>query len=336
MRRSACIFGCAGTELSRGEQAFFAEMRPLGFILFSRNGQSRDEVHRLTDQLREAAGEDVLILTDHEGGRVQRFTGKGWRSWMPALEQCMLVRPENRLRALWLRYRIIAAELQAAGIDVNCVPVADVATANTHEVLRNRCYSDNAHMVADAAGTVAEACLAGGVLPVLKHIPGHGKPSVDSHLRLPETDASLQQLEEEDFLPFRRLGHLPLGMTAHVLYRAIDSERAATHSAGVVELIRNSIGFQGLLMTDDLSMQALAGSMAVRCRRALEAGCDVILHCNGEMPEMREIASAVGELEGMSLFRAERAMAAKPPPDSSEPDRLEAEYSALMRLGSGR
>ena len=182
MDRSACIFGCEGRRLTASERSFFEEVKPLGFILFTRNAGADTDIRQLTDELRDACGGSALILTDHEGGRVQRFTGRGWRSWLPALEQCERVRPQDRLRALWLRYRIIAAELCEAGINVNCVPVGDVATALTHPVLRDRCYSTDPDFVCDASRSVADACLAGGVLPVVKHIPGHGRPGGDSHL----------------------------------------------------------------------------------------------------------------------------------------------------------
>lgn len=331
MRRSACIFGCSGKKLSNRERDFFEHAKPLGFILFARNADRKEEVGELVCELRGVAGEDVLILTDHEGGRVQRFTGPGWRHWLPALDQCDRIQPQDRLRALWLRYRIIAEELNAVGIDVNCVPLGDIATAATHPVLLNRCYARDPESVARAAAEVAAGCLAGGVAPVVKHIPGHGRLGGDSHLELPHTDVTAEELERTDFAPFRKLCHLPLGMTAHVLYRSIDDVLPATQSKAVVTVIRENIGFDGLLMTDDLSMRALTGSMAQRSRLSIEAGCDVVLHCSGKLAEMELVADAAGELSGMAKARAERSMAARGRRTECDLGELDSELSGILK-----
>ena len=317
--------------MSKRERDFFEHVKPLGFILFARNADLKEEVNELVCELRGVAGEDVLILTDHEGGRVQRFTGSGWRHWLPALDQCDRVQPRDRLRALWLRYRIIAEELHEVGIDVNCVPLGDVATADTHPVLFNRCYARDPESVALAAAEVAAACLAGGVAPVVKHIPGYGRVGGDSHLELPHTDVAAQQLERTDFVPFRKLRHLPLGMTAHVLYRSIDDQLPATQSRAMVALIRENIGFDGLLMTDDLAMQALTGSMAQRSRLAIEAGCDVVLHCSGKLGEMEQVADVAGELAGAAKARAGCSMAARGHRTECDLAELDSELKCILK-----
>ena len=307
----AFIFGCEGTRLNDEERAFFADCRPLGFILFARNLEDSEAIRRLVDDLRSAVGREAPVLIDQEGGRVQRLRGAPWRDWLPPYDQCALLPGEAGVEALRLRYEIIASELRALGIDVNCVPVADVATAKTHEILFNRCYSRDPMQVALYGRAAADGCLRGGVLPVLKHLPGHGRPSADSHLELPVTNASLEDLQTSDFVPFRELCDVPMGMTGHVVYSSIDPERPATQSKTVIELIRTQIGFDGLLMSDDLSMRALTGAMRERASRSIDAGCDIVLHCNGDMKEMKEVASEVGVCGTSAAERAERAMAAK-------------------------
>ncbi len=329
MSRTACVFGCSGPRLTVSERGFFEDAKPLGFILFARNAGPDGDVKRLTDELQETAGGEALILTDHEGGRVQRFTGPGWRDWLPVLEQCRKIRPPDRLRALWLRYRIIASELIAAGINVNCVPVGDVASSATHPVLRDRCYSTDVEFVCEASRAVADACLAGGVLPVVKHIPGHGRPDRDSHLELPSTDAAESELAETDFLPFRKLNDLPLGMMAHVLYLSIDSERPSSQSEKVISIVRGDIGFDGLLLTDDLSMSALTGGMRERAGLCASAGCDVMLHCNGSLAEMEAAADAAGGLAGQAELRAGRALRAVRKPEDDGASRHVEEFRAV-------
>ncbi len=318
MDRTACIFGCAGARLSESERHFFEEIKPLGFILFSRNGDRENELRRLIHSLEDSVGESVLILTDHEGGRVQRFTGPDWYEWLPPFEQCQAIVPAKRLRSLWLRYRIIAAELRAVGINVNCVPVADIATNVTHNVLYNRCYATDPGFVSAAAHTVAEACIAGGILPVIKHIPGHGRPHADSHLQLPVTDAALTELAESDFIPFRRLNRFPLGMMAHVLYLSLDGQCPSSQSEGVISYVRDVIGFDGLLMSDDLSMSALSGNMGERAMSCISAGCDVNLHCNGDLAEMQDVAAASGKLGTAGSLRAHNAFTSFCEPDRDE------------------
>ncbi|HRO12094.1 MAG TPA: glycoside hydrolase family 3 N-terminal domain-containing protein, partial [Amaricoccus sp.] len=278
MAARAAIFGCAGPELTPEEGRFFAEAAPWGFILFARNVESPAQLRRLTDALRDSVGRDAPVLVDQEGGRVARLRPPHWREWLPALEECARLPAARRGRAMHLRYRLIAGELRAAGIDVDCAPVLDVARAETHAIIRNRCYGGDPGEVAAIGRAVAEGLLAGGVLPVIKHMPGQGRAPLDSHLELPLVEADRAALAE-DFAPFRALADLPMAMTAHVVYAAIDPGAPATLSPVVVRLMREEIGFGGLLMTDDISMRALSGGLGERAARALAAGCDIVLHC---------------------------------------------------------
>jgi beta-N-acetylhexosaminidase len=306
---AAMILGCAGPELSQEEAAFFAESRPWGFILFDRNLKEREQIQALTRALRDTVGHEAPVLIDQEGGRVARLHPPMVREWLPPREHA--AGPGGAI-AMHDRYATIGRELRGLGIDVNCVPCADVARAGTHEFLANRCYGDDADHVAEVARAVADGCLAGGVLPVLKHIPGHGSARADSHEETPTVDLSREELRQSDFAPFSELSDLPLGMTAHVVYEAIDADRVATLSPEVVGAIRSEIGFEGLLMTDDLCMGSLGGTMAERTRAALGAGCDVALHCSGDFSEMQQVADAAGRLEGGALARAERALDLRP------------------------
>ena len=309
MAARAVILGCGGTELGAQEHRFFAEAKPWGFILFGRNIAEPAQVRRLTADLRASVGRDAPVLIDQEGGRVARLRGPHWREWAPALDECRrLPGREVRVRAMYLRYRLIAGELRALGIDVNCAPVLDLMRAETHDVIRNRCYGDNPDEVATIGRAVADGILAGGVLPVMKHVPGHGRATMDSHLDLPVVTADRATLAA-DVAPFRALADLPMAMTAHVVYAALDAAAPATQSPGVVRLIREEIGFGGLLMTDDLSMRALKGSFAGRAERALAAGCDMLLHCNGHPAEMAEVAAVAPWLDGRAAERAAAALA---------------------------
>lgn len=328
----ACIFGCNGLVLSAAEAAFFRDADPLGFILFARNLETPDQIRVLTNALREAVGRDAPILIDQEGGRVARLRPPDWLGWKPALEQMACTKAGQGTRAMWLRYRLIADELRALGIDTNCAPIADVPAPGVHAIIRDRCYGGDAGTVAAAGRAVADGLLAGGVLPVLKHIPGHGRPTADSHIELPRTDAALADLKAVDFEAFRRLADLPLGMTAHVVYEALDAENCATHSHDVIAMIRHEIGFDGLLMTDDLSMQALKGSFAERTRRALDAGCDVILHCHGDPGEMAVIATEAGAMSPKAALRAEAALALRQVPGEIDQTALLAELDGLFML----
>jgi beta-N-acetylhexosaminidase len=307
--RGAAIFGCAGLVPTADEVAFFRDADPFGFILFARNIDTPDQVRRLTAALREAVGRDAPILIDQEGGRVQRLRSPHWREWTPPLdllaEAGSVPRAAHAMRA---RMRAIAAELRAVGIDANCAPICDVARADTHPFLRNRCYGSDAATVTALARAAAEGLAEGGVLPVMKHLPGHGLSQIDTHLALPTVQADLETLRAIDFAPFRALAHLPMAMTAHLVFAALDPGLPATQSPTMIRLIREEIGFQGLLMTDDLNMQALSGSLADRTRASLAAGVDIALHCSGAMAEMIEVAGAAGDMAPVTLARARAAL----------------------------
>jgi len=326
--QTAAIFGPEGPAITDWERAFFRDFSPWGFILFTRNIESPDQLRRLTGDLREAVGFDAPVLIDQEGGRVQRMRAPHWAEWLPPLDQ--MQQASDPIRAMWLRYRLIAAELRAVGIDANCAPCADVAGPLTHPFLRNRCYGQDAVTVMDAARTVAQAHLAGGVLPVVKHIPGHGRATVDSHKDLPRVTATRGELEVQDFLPFKALADLPLGMTAHIVFEDIDAVRPATTSRMMMDLIRHDIGFQGLLMTDDISMEALSGDVAARSRASIAAGCDVVLHCNGDSREMIAVAQAAGPMGAAARARGDAALAMRNTPTPVDISALRSEFEALL------
>ncbi|MCI2393328.1 glycoside hydrolase family 3 N-terminal domain-containing protein [Aliiroseovarius sediminis] len=327
--QGAYIFGCEGPRLTPAERDFFERTQPWGFILFARNVENPDQIRALTAELRGAVSRDVPIFIDQEGGRVARMTGPHWREWLPVLEQVMLNK-RDALRTLYLRYRLIADELLALGIDGNCAPLADIANADTHPILRNRCYGEDVVRVAERAGNVAQALLDGGVLPVVKHMPGQGRATLDSHQELPRVATKAKELARTDFMAFEPLSGLPIGMTAHVVYDDIDADNPATQSTALIQVIRERIGFDGLLMTDDLSMQALSGPLSLRARRSVQAGCDMILHCNGALAEMDEIAEATGPLTGPALDRANAALTWRRRPDPIDIPALDAEFQSLM------
>lgn len=327
---TAAILGCAGTVLSDGERAFFREAAPWGFILFARNIENAAQVLRLASDLRGALGRDAPVLIDQEGGRVQRLRPPLARDWLPPLDQVRASAPGRAAEGLRLRYRIIAAELRALAIDANCAPVADIAGPATHPFLRNRCLGEAAAEVAANARAVAEGLLAGGVLPVLKHIPGHGRGAVDSHHGLPVAEAALADLAATDFAPFAALSELPAAMTAHVVFPALDADRPATLSPTVLAAVRDRIGFSGLLMTDDISMGALRGDVGARAAAARAAGCDIVLHCNGDLAEMERVAAAAGRLDGGAAARAEAAAAARRAPDPVDMAALEADLRSIL------
>jgi beta-N-acetylhexosaminidase len=329
MAETATVLGCEGPALGPEERAFFRAAEPWGFILFARNVESPAQLSRLTGELREAVGREAPVFIDQEGGRVARMRAPHWREWLPALDQANRAGP-CAARSMWVRYRLIASELRAVGIDGNCAPVADIAAPGTHPVLRNRCYGETPERVAEIARTVAEAMLAGGVLPVVKHMPGQGRAVTDSHHDLPRAEASRADLRDWDFAPFRALADLPIGMTGHVVYPALDLAAPATLSRAVIRTLREEIGHAGLLMTDDISMGALSGPLADRARAALSAGCDIVLHCNGVLTEMEEIVAAAGLLSPAARTRAEAALACRRVPEPIDIPALEAELEALL------
>lgn len=333
-RATAAILGCEGPALTAGEAAFFREADPLGFILFARNVATPDQVRRLTADLRDAVGRDAPVLVDQEGGRVQRLRAPHWREWLPPLDEVARHPPQTRARAIWLRYRLIAADLRAVGIDADCAPTADIAGPDTHPFLRNRCFGTDPATVAAAARAAAEGLLAGGVLPVMKHLPGHGRAVVDSHLHLPRTAADAVTLEATDFAAFRALADLPAAMTGHVVFDAFDPDRPATLSPAMIGVIRGRIGFSGLLVTDDLSMAALSGTLGQRAAAAIAAGCDVALHCNGKRAEMEAVAAAAGPLTEAAARRAAAALATRGRPDPIDTRALAAEFDTLGGIGA--
>lgn len=334
MNASAAIYGCAGPRLGAEEAAFFRDVRPWGFILFARNIEAPDQVRALVSDLRATVGrKDAPVLIDQEGGRVQRFGPPHWRKYPPAR---VLARLPGGLavqrEAVRLGARLMADDLFALGVNVDCAPVLDVPQPGAHDIIGDRAYGETPEAVAVLGRAAAEGLLAGGVLPVIKHIPGHGRALSDSHLDLPVVEASLDALRATDFPPFEVLSDMPLAMTAHVLYRALDPRRPATTSRRVIEgLLRGELGFSGLIMSDDLSMQALEGDMTLRARRSLAAGCDVVLHCNGNMAEMRAVAAGVRALSGRAARRAEAALARLPRrPEPFDRREAEARFDALM------
>lgn len=325
----AAIYGCEGLRLTRDEKTLFQDTQPFGFILFARNIENPLQVKALCDELRAAAGHQAPILIDQEGGRVQRLRGPYWHEWLPPLDHVARAGGDAAWEAMYLRYRLIAHELREIGIDANCAPMVDVAEHDTHDFLRNRCYGFEPGVVADLGRAVADGLMDGGVLPVVKHIPGHGRARADSHLELPHVDVAEDALFAHDFAPFRALRDLPMGMTAHIVYDAIDPA-PATISVKMMRMIREDIGFRGLIMTDDISMQALSGSVAERSTASLAAGCDVILHCNGDFAEMQAVAAAAGQMTDLAQSRANAALAARQQPDEIDPEALLDEVNALV------
>ena len=318
----AFISGCSGPVLSTAERDFFARTKPWGLILFKRNCETPEQLKRLTGDFRDAVGrKNAPVFIDQEGGRVQRLgpPSNAWRRYPAARAygDAFNASALAGLRAARNVGRLMAEDLIAAGITANCVPVLDVPQPGAHEIVGNRAYSDRIEAIMALARAHAAGFADGGVLPVIKHIPGHGRARADSHLELPVVDATRAELEAVDFPPFAAMADAPMAMTAHVVYTAIDKTAPATLSRKVISsVIRKQIGFRGLLMTDDLSMKALTGSYAEKTRGALDAGCDIVLHCNGDMAQMEEVAAAAGALKGKALSRARAALKAarKPQP----------------------
>jgi len=324
----ATILDAEGLRLSTDEKALFREADPFGFILFARNVDSADQVRALCAEMREAVGRDCVITVDQEGGRVQRLRPPLARNWLPPLDHVARA-GTGAERAMYLRARLIAHELRAVGIDSNCAPMLDLARDETHPFLRNRCYGSDPETVARLGRAVAQGHLDGGVLPVVKHMPGHGRATLDSHHDLPHVALEAEALDGTDFAPFRALNDMPMGMTAHLVYDRIDP-RPATISPVMMALIRERIGFQGLIMTDDISMKALAGSIADKTARALAAGCDVALVCNQTLAERAAAAGAAGRMSAQAQARAERALALRQPPGELDIPAAEAELSRVM------
>ena len=309
-RPRAVVLGCAGERLTLEERRFFAEADPLGFVLFRRNCTNRDQLQALIEEMRACVGRaDAPVLVDQEGGRVQRLRQPEWPAY-PAPARIAALPDPLAEEAARLGARLIAEDLSELGITVDAIPVLDLPAAGADPVIGDRAYGDDPERVARLGRAVCEGLLAGGVLPIIKHIPGHGRARVDSHRALPRVEASRAELANHDFLPFRALAAMPWAMTAHIVYPAIDESAPATLSRRVIdEIIRGEIGFDGVLITDDISMGALAGSLGERTRRALDAGCDLALHCSGVLEEMVEVAAAVAPLSAAAAARIERGEA---------------------------
>jgi beta-N-acetylhexosaminidase len=334
MNSRAFITGVSGPELSAAEREFIRLERPWGFILFKRNIQTPEQVVLLVGELRQAIGDpEAPVLIDQEGGRVQRFGPPHWPVYPPGAVFGVLYDIDRALglSAARLSARLIAADLIELGVTVDCLPLADVPVDGADAVIGNRAYGTEPSKVAAISRAVTEGLEQGGVLPVLKHIPGHGRATADTHFRLPEVDTSKAELERTDFAAFQPLADLPMAMTAHVVFSALDPAQPATTSATIIQqVIRGVIGFQGLLMSDDVSMNALAGSIAERTRAIIAAGCDMVLHCNGDLGEMRAVAAETPELSGRALERANRALASRRAPQAFDRVAARAELDALI------
>jgi len=330
----AVIFGCAGPTLSDAERTFFRAADPAGFILFQRNCEEPAQLVRLIADLNEASGRpDLPILIDQEGGRVQRLKPPHWRA-APAAGRIGALAGRDLIagtRAAWINARLIAAELAALGITVDCAPVLDRPVAGASDAIGDRAYGEDIGIIIPLGRAVAQGLLSGGVLPAIKHMPGHGRATLDSHEACPVVEADAETLIATDLKPFQALSQLPIGLTAHIVFPAWDKERPATQSPIIIrDIIRGTIGFDGLLLTDDLNMKALGGTLGQRARRALDAGCDLALHCNGDLKEMTEIAAVVGPTDEVGARRYQAALAARPAPEPADLAALAAELATLM------
>lgn len=311
MAARAFICGCSGPALTADEEAFIRESDPWGLILFKRNVVDRPQMQALTTRFRDIVGRaDAPVLIDQEGGRVQRMTAPEWPVY-PSASRLTAASddPTEKARLAFLAARLIAHDLTEVGVSVDCLPVLDLPVEGGHNVIGDRAYGRDAETVARLGRAAAEGLMAGGVLPVFKHAPGHGRARADSHLELPRVDTSREELERTDFVPFRANADLPVAMTAHVVFTAIDPERPATLSPVVIsEIVRGFIGFDGLLMSDDLSMKALSGGFRDRTEALFAAGVDLALHCNGDLTEAAEVAAGTPELTGKAAERAAKAL----------------------------
>ncbi|MBV9992260.1 MAG: beta-N-acetylhexosaminidase [Alphaproteobacteria bacterium] len=332
--RTRAIYGCAGAELSADERAFFRKTRPWGFIVFARNIVDRDQLRALTTSLRETVNDGKApILIDQEGGRVARLRPPHWRERPPAARFGALYgeNAEAAREAVYLNARLIAHDLAEVGLNVDCLPLLDVPVEGADNIIGDRAFARDPATIIDLGRAAIEGLMEGGVLPVMKHIPGHGRAAADSHLALPRVATGAEELSATDFVTFRSLAHCPVAMTAHVVYEAIDPQRPATTSPKLIrDVIRGEMGFDGLLMSDDVSMNALSGPISVRVKASLFAGCDVVLHCNGKMEEMREVAEEAKPLDGQALKRAEAALAHLSEPTAFDPGAAAARLHSLL------
>lgn len=337
MAAKAFVSGCAGTELSGDEQVFFAVEQPLGLILFKRNCENPAQVRALTETFRAVVGRpDAPVLIDQEGGRVRRLRPPNWPDYPAArvLGDVAGEDPERGARAAWLHGRLMASDLRDIGITIDCAPVLDVIAPGASDAIGDRSFGNDPAMVARLGRAVADGLIAGGVVPVVKHIPGQGRAAVDSHYVLPVVEADIDTLERVDFAPFAALADLPAAMTSHTVFSAVDAMNPATTSRTVIrDIIRKRIGFDGLLFSDDVSMNALAGDHRERGKAIFDAGCDIVLHCSGRMEDMQAVADVSPILAGKALDRVERVIGLARPPEPFDRAAAREEYLALAGTG---
>jgi len=334
MGSKAFTTGCLGYSLTADEIAFFRDERPWGFIIFLWNIDEPAQVQDLCASFRDAVGDpNAPILIDQEGGRVRRLQPPHWQTYPSAAALAGLYKdnPEDSIRAVWLMSRLHAFDLLKLGVTINCLPVLDVQLPSSHDSIGDRSYGRDPQMVANLGRAACDGLLAGGVMPVIKHMPGQGRSKLDSHLELPVVEATLAELEASDFIPFKALSDVSMAMTAHIVYQDLDPNCPATTSSMIIsQIIREKIGFNGLLMSDDVSMNALSGDCGERSKSVFDAGCDVVLHCNGKMDEMQLVAENSPELSGKSLERAINAMKGVGQCDASDEQALRAEFAELQ------
>jgi len=339
MSVGAAIFGCAGPSLSAGEAAFFRDCNPWAFILFSRNVETPTQVRRLCAELRESVGRDALIFVDQEGGRVQRLAEPHWRKAPRASKFDRLYDycPQKAKRAVWLNFRLIAQELRDVGITANCAPVIDLPVSGAHRIISDRAFSVHPSIMNHLANACMAGLTAGGVVPVIKHIPGHGRAKVDSHASLPIIDTDISDLEASDFIPFQALAQAPMAMTAHVLLTQVDKNKPVTISkTAMSKIVRGKLSYDGLVMSDDLDMKALKGSLTSLTQQTLAAGCDIALQCSGKLPAMVNVAKGLKPLSGKALRRARVAEYMSDHIDNFDKAEGLAEYESLMNTLEAR
>ncbi len=337
--RSALIVGVAGTELSRDEAQFLKDARPAGFILFARNLRDHAQIRALISDVRTAVGaDDLLVLIDQEGGRVQRLRPPLGRALPPAAVYGRLYAQDTggAVAAAFEATRLLAADLIDLGINTDCAPVLDLPVPGAHDIIGDRAYAKTVDEIVALARAVGEGFMAGGVVPVIKHIPGHGRATADSHLALPVVTEPRAELTVTDFAPFRALRDMPSAMTAHVVFRDIDPDAPASTSPIVTaEIIRGEIGFDGLLMSDDLTMKALTGPMRERAAAVIAAGSDLALHCSGDLPEMLAAAAGCGRLEGRSQARFDAAIKVTKATQPFDSSAAEAQLAKVLAFAAG-
>ena len=335
MSPAAVILGLSGPKVTPQERAFFRDLDPWAFILFARNVESPEQLRRLTSELRESVGRDALVFVDQEGGRVQRLRAPHWRPYPTGAAYAGVhdADPAKGRRAIYLGHRLIADDLRAVGITADCAPVLDLPQDGADPIISDRAFGSTVEQIVDLAHAAMSGLMSGGVAPVVKHIPGHGRATVDSHKALPQIDTSLADMDVTDFLPFRKLADAPMAMTAHAVVSDVDAEPVTLSRKAIVEIIRARIGFDGLLMSDDLDMKALKGNdLAAKTEAALAAGCDIALQCSGKMADMVRVAAGAQALVGRALERARVAEFCGTHAAPFDRAAAEAEFDALMGM----